>query len=110
MEREIFQVCHSGRSYAENSPPSPKFCGVTYIEAKPLGLPALVDARQKWSLGVKAAYTRKGYNWIEIFPVKGGGANEAPKAAAAVAAPTNQTNAAAAATVVSQRSGRTGTN
>jgi|GEM_PF-610883 hypothetical protein len=92
---------------AESSPPSPKFCGVTYLEAKPLGLPALVDARQKWSLGVKAAYTRKGYNWIEVFPVKGGGATEAPKAA--VAAPTNQTNAGAASTVVSQPEGTTQT-
>ncbi len=57
----------------ENSPPDPNSCNITYIEAKPLGLPQLVDARQKWSLGVKAQFLTKGYNWIEVFPVKGTG-------------------------------------
>ncbi|MGC8764968.1 MAG: flagellar filament outer layer protein FlaA [Brevinematia bacterium] len=45
-------------------------CNVRYFEAKPLGLPQEVDVRQKWSLGVKAQFIKKGYNWIELYPAK----------------------------------------
>jgi len=54
----------------EMSGPDPKSCNVGYFEAKPLGIPQELESKQKWSLGVKAQYIRKGYNWIEIYPVK----------------------------------------
>ncbi len=49
-------------------PPDPEYCNATYLEAKPLGLPMEVDSQQKWSLGIKAAYIKQSYNWIEIIP------------------------------------------
>lgn len=50
-------------------------CNVRYIQAKPLGLPQEVDVKQKWSLGVKAQFIKKGYNWIELYPDKATGKN-----------------------------------
>ncbi len=48
-------------------------CNAMYIEAKPLGLPQEVDSKQKWSLGIKSEFVTKGYNWIEVYPVKATG-------------------------------------
>lgn len=48
-------------------------CGANYVEAKPLGLPQEVDSKQKWSLGIKAQFLKKSYNWIEVFPTKSAG-------------------------------------
>ncbi len=56
----------------EMSEPDTNACGLTYIQAKPLGLPQYVESKQKWSLGIKAQFIRKGYNWIEVFPIKAG--------------------------------------
>jgi hypothetical protein len=54
----------------ELSPPDPKACALNYVEARPLGLPQEMDAKQKYALGIKAEFIKKGYNWIEILPVK----------------------------------------
>ncbi len=48
-------------------------CDAKYFEAKPLGLPQEVDVRQKWSLGIKAQFIKKGYNWIEVYTAKASG-------------------------------------
>jgi len=48
-------------------------CDVRYVEAKPLGIPQELESRQKWSLGVKAQFIKKGYNWIELYTVKAKG-------------------------------------
>ncbi len=50
------------------SEPDPEACNIKYVEAKPLGLPNLVDAKQKYALGVKAQFLKKSYNWIELIP------------------------------------------
>ncbi len=52
------------------SDPDPEACNVKYVEAKPLGLPERVDQYQKYSLGVKAQFLKKSYNWIELIPYK----------------------------------------
>ncbi len=44
-------------------------CAARIVEGKPKGLPKNVDEKQKYCLGVKAAFVRKGYNWIEVYPV-----------------------------------------
>lgn len=49
-------------------PPDPEYCNGTYVEARPLGLPVEIESQQKWSLGIKAAYIKQSYNWIEIIP------------------------------------------
>ncbi len=54
----------------ELSPPDTNACTAEYFQAKPLGIPMEIESRQKWSLGIKAQFTRRGYNWIEIYPVK----------------------------------------
>jgi hypothetical protein len=48
-------------------------CAVSYVEARPLGLPQELESKQKWSLGIKAEFIKKGYNWIEVYPVKTSG-------------------------------------
>ncbi len=45
-------------------------CDAKYFEAKPVGLSPEVDAKQKWSLGIKAQFVKKGYNWIEVYTEK----------------------------------------
>ncbi len=45
-------------------------CKLEYFQATPLGLPQEVMSKQKWSVGIKAEFIKKGYNWIEIYPVK----------------------------------------
>ena len=57
-------------STKEMSEPDPAACNIEYVEAKPLGLPKNVDASQKYSLGVKAQFLKKSYNWIEFHPYK----------------------------------------
>jgi hypothetical protein len=84
----------------ENSPADPKACGVTYVEAKPLGLPQYIDAREKWSLGIKAQFTRKGYNWIEVYPVKGSAGSETAKQTVTITS--NQTNTSSGQPAVSE--------
>jgi len=54
----------------EMSPPDPNACSATYMTGKPLGLPEEINVKQKWCLGIKAQFLKKGYNWIEIYPVK----------------------------------------
>ena len=50
------------------SPWDTNACAVAYLEAKPIALPAEAAARMKWCLGIKAEFTKKGYNYIEIYP------------------------------------------
>lgn len=50
------------------SPWDTNACNAAYFPGKPLGLPQEIDSKQKWSLGIKASFTKKGYNWIEIYP------------------------------------------
>ncbi|MGL4676484.1 MAG: flagellar filament outer layer protein FlaA [Brevinema sp.] len=39
-----------------------------YAENKPDGVSELVGGTQKFVLGVKAEFTKQGYNWIELYP------------------------------------------
>lgn len=48
--------------------PDPVRNAVRYTEGKPDGVTALVGGSQKFILGVKAAFTKQGYNWIELHP------------------------------------------
>ncbi|URA09356.1 flagellar filament outer layer protein FlaA [Thermospira aquatica] len=50
------------------SPVDPEACNSAYFAGKPLGIPEEMEQRQKWVLGVKAQYVRKGYNYVEIIP------------------------------------------
>lgn len=52
----------------EMSGPDTNACTFNYMEGRPLGLPQEQEAHQKWCLGVKAQFIKKGYNWIEIYP------------------------------------------
>lgn len=54
----------------EMSEPDTNACKAEYFQAKPLGIPMEMEASQKWSLGIKAQFIRKGYNWLEVYPVK----------------------------------------
>lgn len=51
------------------SDPDTNVCAPVYFEGKPLGLPQSMEKKQKYCLGVKAAYIKQGYNWIELYPI-----------------------------------------
>lgn len=53
---------------------------VRYAEGKPDGVTELVAGTQKFVLGVKAAYTQQGYNWIELHPHRATANQEDPAA------------------------------
>lgn len=68
--------------------PDPARNNVRYALDKPDGISELVGGSQKYVLGVKAAFTKQGYNWIELHPYRaaaqeGGQANEGEAAAPA---------------------------
>ena len=46
------------------------YCTNVYVEGKPVGLDKRFDESQKYALALKASFIKKGYNWIELYPVK----------------------------------------
>ncbi len=50
--------------------PDPERNNIRYTQTKPEGVTEIIAGPQKYVLGVKAAFTRQGYNWIELMPYR----------------------------------------
>lgn len=75
--------------------PDPERNSARYIEAEPAGITIATEGPHKFVLGVKAEFSRQGYNWIELRPHRLGSAQDVEKAQVQenVAAETATTNA-----------------
>ncbi|GHV61602.1 membrane protein [Spirochaetia bacterium] len=50
---------------------------LTYVAASPQALRQKQDDQQRQSLGIWGRFDRRGYNWIDVYPVEAGGGDEA---------------------------------